>query len=54
MDEVKVIASKIREIMWKLHFKQSDGMDEYDNDYAIFRDARRYRGKAYRKDFNNL
>lgn len=54
MYEVSLIASKIREKMWELHFRQIDGMDEYDNDYEVFRDARRYRGKAYRKDFNNL
>lgn len=54
MDEVNVIASKVREIMWQLNFRQIDGMDEYDKDYDVFRDARRYRGKAYREDFNNL
>lgn len=54
MSERDVIALKIREIMWRLNFRQTDGMDEYDNDYNIYRDARRYRGKAYRKDFNNL
>src|SRR5690625_3858010 len=54
MDERNLIANKIRHIMWQLNFRQTDGMDEYDNDYDVFRDARRYRGKAYRKDFNNL
>lgn len=54
MDERNIIADKIRHVMWQLNFRQTDGMDEYDNDYGIYRDARRYRGKAYRKDFNNL
>ncbi|MEI3596907.1 MULTISPECIES: hypothetical protein [unclassified Oceanobacillus] len=54
MDERNLIANKIQYFMWKLNFRQIDGMDEYDNEYDIFRDARRYRGKAYRKDFNNL
>lgn len=50
------IALKIRKIMLeKLNFKQlPGGIDEWDEDYDIYRDARRYRGKAYRKDFNNL
>ncbi|MDY0396778.1 hypothetical protein RWE15_23880 [Virgibacillus halophilus] len=54
MEERDLIANKIQHIMWKMNFRQVGGMDEYDNDYEIFRDARRYRGKAYRKDFNTL
>lgn len=54
MNERNLIAKKIRHIMWKMNFRQNGGMDEYDNEYDIYRDARRYRGKAYRKDFNNL
>ena len=54
MDERDIIAKKIQSLMWKLSFRQAGGIDEYDRDYDIFRDARRYRGKAYRKDFNNL
>lgn len=54
MEVVSVIASKVRMIMWELNFKQKDGMNEYDNDYGIYRDARRYRGKAYRKDYDSL
>lgn len=54
MEERNIIANAIREIMWKLNFRQTDGMDEYDSDYDVFRDARRYRGKAYRKDFDSL
>lgn len=54
MDECDLIAKKIQNIMWKMNFRQIGGMDEYDSDYDIYRDARRYRGKTYRKDFNNL
>ena len=46
------IAARIRQIMWdKLGFHQASGMDpEWDEDTNTFRDARRYRGKAYRDD----
>lgn len=54
MDERDIIAKKIQRLMWKLSFRQAGGIDEYDRDYDIYRDARRYRGKVYRKDFNNL
>lgn len=45
--EAGIIASKIRELMWEINFRQFDGIDEYDKDFNIFRDARRYRGKKY-------
>lgn len=57
MDERDLIASTIRQILWdKLNVRQfgGNGIDEYDKDYDIFRDARHYRGKKYRDDFNNL
>lgn len=57
MSERDVIAAKIREIMWnELNFRQhgGNGVDEWNKEFNIFRDARRYRGKAYRKDLNNL
>lgn len=54
MGERDLIAKKIQRLMWKMNFRQIGGMDEYDKDYDIYRDARRYRGKAYREDFNNL
>lgn len=54
MDERDIIANKIQHLMWQLNFRQIGGMDEHDGDYDIYRDARRYRGKAYRKDFNRL
>lgn len=48
MNERDLIADKIRLIMWeKLNFKQRDGIDEWDKEFDIFRDARRYRGKKY-------
>ena len=54
MAERDLIAAKIQSLMWGMNFRQVGGMDEYDNEYDIFRDARRYRGNAYSKDFNNL
>lgn len=54
MAERDIIANKIQHLMWQLNFRQIGGMDEHDGDYDIYRDARRYRGKAYRKDFNRL
>lgn len=54
MGERDLIAKKIQRLMWEMNFRQIGGMDEYDKDYDIYRDARRYRGKAYREDFNNL
>lgn len=54
MTERDTVASKIQEIMWQLNFRQMGGLDEYDKDYDIYRDARRYRGKAYRKEFKKL
>ncbi|MBM7605985.1 hypothetical protein JOC75_004013 [Metabacillus crassostreae] len=41
------IAKQIRKIMWNLNFSQGSGIDEYDKDFGIYRDARRYRGKVY-------
>lgn len=46
------IAEHIQKIMWNLGFSQVGGIDEYDN--GIYRDARRYRGKLYRDDFDSL
>jgi len=44
----EAVAKKIQQIMWdELNFGQTGGMDEYDEDFKIYRDARRYRGKAY-------
>ncbi|RWR06749.1 DUF3168 domain-containing protein [Siminovitchia fortis] len=50
------IARQIRNIMWeKLGFSQVASMDpEWDKDTNTYRDARRYRGKAYREDFDAL
>src|SRR5690625_2738139 len=52
LQEASLIADRIRRVMWRLNFRQTDGIDEYDNDFKIFRDARRYRGKKYRSDIN--
>lgn len=43
------VADKIQEVMWnELGFHNSgSGVDQYDSDLNVHRDARRYRGKAY-------
>lgn len=49
------LAAQIRKVMWDIGFPQTGGgVDEYDKDVGIFRDARRYRGKAYREDLDAL
>ncbi len=55
MAERDEIAKRIQRIMWKeLSFRQVGGLPEYDSDLDIYRDARRYRSKAYREDFDSL
>lgn len=54
LEERDLIASTIRRVLWDdLNVRQfgGNGIDEYDKDYDIFRDARRYRGKKYSKNF---
>ncbi|MFD2046014.1 DUF3168 domain-containing protein [Ornithinibacillus salinisoli] len=47
------VADKVRVVMWeRFGFKQNAGPKEYDE--GVFRDARRYRGKLHRHDFENL
>ncbi len=50
------IAKEIRSIMWnELRFKHVSSMKpEYDSRTKTWRDARRYRGKLYRKDLDTL
>jgi len=48
------LSARIRHVLWGMGFKQGSGMDEWDKDFNIFRDARRYRGKVYRDDFDSL
>ncbi|MGM9925598.1 MAG: hypothetical protein ACI35R_15225 [Bacillus sp. (in: firmicutes)] len=48
------IAARIRQVMWdKFGFHQASSMKpEWDKDTNTYRDARRYRGKAYRNDLD--
>lgn len=43
------VAKQIQILMWKeFHFRDTGGgVDEWDKDLNIYRDARRYRGKQY-------
>lgn len=49
LNETKAIAGRIQEIMWELNFRQVGGIDEWDKDFNIFRDGRRYRGILYKE-----
>lgn len=50
------IAKHIKKLMWeKLRFAQVSGMPpEWNKETKTYRDARRYRGKAYREDFDAI
>lgn len=50
----KKLAKRIQDILWKMNFPNSGGgMDEYDKESEIYRDARRYRGKLYTEEFED-
>ncbi|WP_110928413.1 DUF3168 domain-containing protein [Bacillus massiliglaciei] len=48
------LSNHIRQAMWELGFSQGTGVDEWDKDTGVYRDARRYRGKVYREDLEAL
>lgn len=53
--ERNLVAKQIRKVLVdENRFSEIPGVDEWDKDTGIFRIARRYRKKVYRKDFNNL
>ena len=47
--DTQAIAKEVRQVIWKqLGFSQyGTGLDEWDKETGIYRDARRYRGKEY-------
>lgn len=49
LSERDLVAKQIRKIMWEqIGFAQyGGGVDEWEKDLNIYRDARRYRGKKY-------
>ncbi|MBI5972036.1 hypothetical protein [Staphylococcus caledonicus] len=49
-DVVKFLQEEIRTTLWSIGFKQVDGIDDYDKDLKLYRDARRYRGNPYTID----
>lgn len=50
-EEKDKLGERIRMVMKNIGFYQSGGgVDEYDKDVKIYRDARRYLGKFYRND----
>jgi len=47
----RLLTNEIRELMWnKLGFHQTDGIDEWDKETGIFRQALRFRSTLYRND----
>lgn len=47
------LSNRIRDLLWEnIKFKQNDSTDEYD--LGIYRDARRYEGKLYRHDLEDI
>ncbi|UII58118.1 hypothetical protein LS684_21080 (plasmid) [Cytobacillus spongiae] len=48
-DDTESLAEQIQLVLWnKIGYANTgSGMDEYDKELGIFRDARRYRGKEY-------
>lgn len=48
------LAEQVQLVMWDLGLYQNGGVDEWDKETGIFRDARRYRGKIYRDDLDGL
>ncbi|MGE7766666.1 hypothetical protein [Peribacillus sp. NPDC096540] len=48
------LSEQIGIVMWNFGFHQGTGIDEWDKDTGVFRDARRYRGKLYRDDLDTL
>ncbi|SEH78440.1 hypothetical protein SAMN05192559_10498 [Halobacillus karajensis] len=48
------LAVHIQNLMWSLGFAQRGGVPEWDKDFNVFRDARRYTGTVYRDDFDTL
>lgn len=50
----KELAKRVSKVMRSLGFGYfAGGVDDYDDETGIFRDARRYRGKAYTDEYNN-
>lgn len=48
----KELSSRVQKAMRSIGFGYfAGGVDEYDKDTGIYRDARRYRGKAYTEEF---
>ncbi|WP_100373076.1 hypothetical protein [Bacillus sp. FJAT-45037] len=41
------VAKEVRKVMLAIGFGQGSGVDEWDSDTRIYRDARRYEGKVY-------
>lgn len=47
MDHTDLVAKRVAELMRSLNFGQGPGIDEWDSELNIFRDARQYHGQFY-------
>ncbi|MCA1021795.1 DUF3168 domain-containing protein [Halobacillus litoralis] len=45
--KVEEVAKTVRKVMGSIGFTQGSGVDEWDKETEVFRDARRYEGKFY-------
>ncbi|MGG3383079.1 DUF3168 domain-containing protein [Heyndrickxia faecalis] len=44
------LSERVSKVLWRSGFSQGSGVDEWDKDTGIFRNARRYSGVFYRND----
>lgn len=45
MDDTAIVMEAVSDVMWKIGFGETDGIDEYDKDTDIFRQAKRFIGR---------
>lgn len=45
MDDTAIVMETVSDVMWKIGFGETDGIDEYDKDTDIFRQAKRFIGR---------
>ncbi|MBZ5203199.1 hypothetical protein HU147_18510 [Planomicrobium chinense] len=54
-NQTKELARRVKEVMRSINFNYyAGGVDEYDKETKIYRDARRFRGKIYTEDVETL
>lgn len=48
-NKTREVSEAVFDVMEEMNFRQRNGVDEYDPDFQIFREARRYNGRFYTK-----